>query len=48
MGKTFTVIGSAVVGAALAIVAGWAVFSSQTSAPADNPASQQVVTYGNR
>ncbi len=48
MGKTLAVVGSAIVGAALAVVTGWAIFSSQTAAPSTNPADNNVVQYGPR
>jgi hypothetical protein len=48
MGKTLSLVGSAVVGVALAAVAGWAIFASQTAAPDSNPAGAQIVTYGQR
>lgn len=48
MGKVISLVTSAIVGAALAAVAVMSVVSSQTAAPKVNPASAQIVDYGNR
>lgn len=47
-GTPMVAVGSAIVGAGLAAVAGWAIYSSATSAPGTNPANNSVVVYGNR
>lgn len=48
MGKLISLIISAVVGAGLATAAVMGVVSSSTAAPSHNPASAQIVDYGNR
>ena len=48
MKKWISVIVSGVIGSALAAVAAWGVVSSNTAAPAHNPAGSQVVQYGNK
>lgn len=48
MAKLISLIISAIVGAALAGVAVAGVVSSTTAAPRTNPASAQIVDYGNR
>jgi hypothetical protein len=39
---------SGLVGVTLAIVAAWGVITSSTSAPSHNPASSQIIDYGQR
>jgi hypothetical protein len=46
--KLISLIVSAIVGAALAGLAVAGVVSSTTAAPKTNPASSQIVDYGNR
>jgi hypothetical protein len=46
--KLLSLIISAIVGASLAGVAVAGVVSSSTAAPKSNPASAQIVDYGNR
>ena len=48
MRKLISAITSAIVGVALAALAAWGVVSSNTAAPAHNPASIQQVNYGQR
>ena len=48
MGKLISLVVSAILGAALAGVAVAGVISSSTQAPKTNPASAQIVDYGNR
>ena len=48
MGKLISLAISAVVGAVLAGTAVAGVVSSSTAAPKHNPASAQIVDYGNR
>lgn len=48
MTRIFAFVGAAIVGAALALVTVFSVVSSQTAAPASNPAGQGVVQYGSR
>jgi hypothetical protein len=48
VGKLISVVISGIIGALLAGTAVWGVVSSSTAAPKHNPASQQIVTYGNR
>lgn len=48
MGKIISVAVAGVVGALLAGTAVWGVVASSTAAPKDNPASVQIVSYGNR
>jgi hypothetical protein len=47
-GKWISVIVSSVVGIGLAAVAAWGVVSSSTAAPNHNPASANVVQYGDK
>jgi hypothetical protein len=46
--KVLTALGSALVGAALAYFAVAGIVSSQTAAPASNPAHGQIADYGDR
>lgn len=46
MGKLISVAVSGVLGAILAAVAAFGVVSSNTAAPKHNPASAQIVRYG--
>lgn len=48
MRKPISVVGSGIVGIGLAVLAGWAVYSSSTSGTSTNPANQPVVVYGTR
>ncbi|MEO6704041.1 MAG: DUF2613 family protein [Jatrophihabitantaceae bacterium] len=48
MGKLISLVLSAIVGASLAGFAVKGVISSSTAAPKNNPASAQIVDYGNR
>ncbi|MGI8879035.1 MAG: hypothetical protein ACR2KJ_00690 [Jatrophihabitans sp.] len=48
MGKLISIALSAIVGAALSIVAAVAVVQSATKAPNKNPVSGQLIDYGNR
>jgi hypothetical protein len=48
VGKLIGLIVSAIIGALLAGVAVTGVVSSNIAAPKHNPASAQIVTYGNR
>ena len=48
MAKVISLIISAIIGASLAGVAVAGVVSSSTAAPKTNPASAQIVDYGNR
>ena len=48
MGKLISLAVAAIVGAALAFGAAFGVVSSSTQAPKHNPASAQIVDYGNR
>ena len=45
--KLLSLIVSGVVGAALAVFAAYGVVTTSTAAPDKNPASTQVVDYGN-
>ena len=42
------VVAPAIAGVVLAVVALFALVGSQTSAPDKNPASQQIIVYGDR
>lgn len=48
MGKLISLAISAIIGAVLAGTAVVGVISSATQAPKNNPASAQIVDYGNR
>lgn len=48
MGKIYSIVVSAVVGVGLSAFAAWGVVSAQTAAPSKNPATAQIVDYGNR
>ncbi len=48
MAKLISLVLSAIVGAVLATVAVMGVVSASTAAPKLNPASSQIVDYGNR
>ena len=48
MGKLISAAIAGIVGALLAGTAVWGVVSTSTKAPAHNPASAQITTYGNR
>jgi Protein of unknown function (DUF2613) len=48
VGKTISVAVSAVLGAAVAVIAAWAISSTATEAPSKNPANAQIVNYGQR
>jgi hypothetical protein len=48
MGKIISIVLSAVIGAGLAVAASVGIVTSATKAPSHNPASSQVVDYGNR
>ena len=48
MVRAIALLGSTIVGAGLAALAGWAIYSSTTAAPSTNPANQDMVTYGSR
>jgi len=48
VGKLISLAVSAIVGVILAITAVIGVVSSSTAAPKHNPASAQIVDYGNR
>jgi hypothetical protein len=45
--KWLSVAVSGVIGAVLAALAAWGVISANTAAPSHNPASAQIVDYGN-
>lgn len=46
MGRLISVVVSGVLGAILAALAAYGVVSANTAAPAHNPASHNVVNYG--
>jgi len=46
--KLLSMIGAALVGAALATVTVLSVVSSTTAAPSTNPAAGQIIQYGDR
>jgi len=48
VGKLLAVTIAGIVGAVLAGTAVWGVVASSTAAPRHNPASAQIVSYGNR
>lgn len=48
MGKLVSAVIAGVVGVLLAVGAAFAVVSSSTAAPSKNPASENVVQYGDR
>jgi uncharacterized protein DUF2613 len=48
VGKLISTAIAAVIGALLAATAVWGVVASSTAAPSKNPASSQIVDYGNR
>ncbi len=48
MGKTISIVASAVIGAVLAVVAAWGIAAAATKAPSKNPANAQIVNYGQR
>jgi Protein of unknown function (DUF2613) len=48
VGKLISMAVAGIVGALLAGTAVWGVVASSTAAPKHNPASAQIVDYGNR
>ena len=48
MNKILMVVGPAVGGAALAGITMVAIVSSQVAAPSQNPADNEIITYGSR
>jgi hypothetical protein len=46
--KILRVVGPAVGGAALAGISMFAIVSAQVAAPSQNPANNEIITYGSR